>query len=621
MTVAPARIVDVSKTYGHGRMEVRALDDVSLELNAGELTLIEGPSGSGKTTLLHIIGLLQTADAGEIWIGGQRVENLTQSALTERRRDHVAMVFQVYNLLDALTAEDNVALAGMLGEQERFSPALAQTHLADVNLKERGNHLPSQLSGGERQRVAIARALASPGQLVLADEPTANLDWENAREVIESLERLAHEKGKAVVVVSHDSRLEPYADRIVSLLDGRIVNDARKREPDMTPPPSGPQSSQTSRRGPRRRGVARWGVLALCAVMLILGWMVGKVVPWGALPTGASENSAPSSLSPATQPASGSTTPYVAAAPAVVEPSNKLVELRSERRGRIEAIHKQAGDAIHVGEPLVQIDEATARAAVAEAEAELALAKARLSELVAWDRPEEQARAEARVEYAQARYDRAERELKRIRDLFEKKTALQVELDDAEEELRLAASELEQARQARTISQSGPTEAELNVAKAQVDSAQAALELARTELGLLTIKSPLDGHVVYRHLEPGEVVDPEVNVPILSIGNLDDVRLRAEVDEADIERVRVGQHVEATAEAFGERVLHGRVVHLEPMMGRKTIRTQRTTEQQDTKVREVLIELDTGELQLPIDLQMTVRFIGDEDTSPAVSQP
>jgi multidrug resistance efflux pump len=302
-------------------------------------------------------------------------------------------------------------------------------------------------------------------------------------------------------------------------------------------------------------------------------------------------------------------TPYVAAAPAVVEPSNKLVELRSERRGRIQAIFKQAGDPIREGEKLVQIDDAIAQAAVAEAEAELALAEARVEDLLAWDRPEKRAGAKARLDYAQARYERAERELKRVHELFAQKSAPQIELDDAEEELQMASSELEEARQELAMSQAGPTEAELKVARAQATRAKSALELARTELALLTIRSPLDGHVVYRHLEPGEVVDPEVNVPILSIGKLDEVRLRAEVDEADIELVRVGQPVEATAEAFGDRVFHGRVVHLEPMMGRKTIRTQRTTEQQDTKVREVLIELHTGNLSLPIDLQMTVRFI------------
>jgi len=129
-------------------------------------------------------------------------------------------------------------------------------------------------------------------------------------------------------------------------------------------------------------------------------------------------------------------------------------------------------------------------------------------------------------------------------------------------------------------------------------------------LALYTIAAPLTGHVIYRHLEPGEVVDPEAPVPILSVGNLDAVRLRAEVDEADIRRVFVGQKVIATAEAFGDQQFTGRVAYLEMMMGRKNIRTQRTTEQQDTKVREVLIELDSpGATTLPIDLQMTVRFI------------
>ena len=174
---------------------------------------------------------------------------------------------------------------------------------------------------------------------------------------------------------------------------------------------------------------------------------------------------------------------------------------------------------------------------------------------------------------------------------------------------RFAHADIRSIHVVHQIAITGPTSEEVLIAQARVAQARAALQLAQAELSLLTIRSPIDGHVIYRHREPGEIVDVESELPIISLGKLDEVRLRAEVDEADISRVHVGQSVIATADALGDRVLRGRVVHMEPIMGRKTIRTQRTTERKDTKVREVLIELEPGHPSLPIDLQMTVRFV------------
>lgn len=302
-------------------------------------------------------------------------------------------------------------------------------------------------------------------------------------------------------------------------------------------------------------------------------------------------------------------TPYVAAAPAVVEPVTQLVALRAERRGRIKTILKRAGDTITRGESLVLLEDDTPRAAVAQRESDLLLAEARLAKLLAWDRPELREKAKAVVEHAQARLDRATRELGRIEGLYDKLSASQTELNLALEEKRLAEADAKEAQQDLAMSQAGPIEEEAAVARAQVAQARAALTAAKVELALCTIVAPFDGHVIYRHLEPGEVVNPESVVPILSLGNLADIRLRAEVDEADITRVTVGQHILATAEALGDAVFKGRVVHLEAMMGRKNIRTERAIELVDTKVREVLIELEPGTPELPIDLQMTVRFL------------
>lgn len=226
MTQAAAELKGVSRSFGQGSTLVQALSDVDLQIHAGEITLIEGPSGSGKTTLLHIVGLLQRADKGEVWIDGYRVDGLAESSLPKQRRDNVALVFQGYNLLDALTVRDNVAIAGVL-QTGSFRATPVDEYLDRLNLRERADHLPAQLSGGEMQRTAVARALASRGRLVLTDEPTANLDWANAQEVAKCLADLAHREGRAVVMVSHDSRLEPFVDRIVELLDGRISSDRR----------------------------------------------------------------------------------------------------------------------------------------------------------------------------------------------------------------------------------------------------------------------------------------------------------------------------------------------------------------------------------------------------------
>jgi len=610
MTPVVAELKKVSKRFGRGVTLVQALRDVDLRLHAGELTLIEGPSGSGKTTLLHVLGLLQRCDEGEVWIRGRRMDRVPESRLPDERAGNVVFVFQGYNLLDALTVRDNVAVAGRLTAGS-YGDAPVVESLSRLNLEARAGHLPAQLSGGEKQRTAIARALACPGSVVLADEPTANLDWANAREVLRCLADFAHAERRAVVMVSHDSRLEPFADRIIQILNGQISDDRRMREPLMGSANDTIPRTRAARRRGSLLGKAVIG-LGLCVLGVMAGVLGYRYLDVGG-PARETAHGEPGSPAPVT--------PYVAAAPAVVEPGTQLVALRAERRGRIKAVLKDAGDRIGKGERLVLLDDATAQALVGQRRAALMLAQADLAELKAWDRPEVRAKARAAVDGAEARLERADSELEHVESLHADTAAPSLELARAREEKRLAAAALEEARQALKMSESGPTAEEVGVARARVAQAEAVLRVAETELDLCTIVSPLDGHVVYRHLEPGEVVDPEVPVPILSLGDLDKVRLRAEVDEADIERVRVGQEVVATAEAFGDREFTGRVVHLEAMMGRKTIRTQRTTEQQDAKVREVLIELDAGTPSLPIDLQMTVRFLATPPPAGTTTRP
>ncbi len=217
-------LAGVSKTRGSGRHAVRALTDVSMTVAAREFVLLEGPSGSGKTTVLAIAGGLLSADQGQVVLAGRSLAGASGAALRRCRAEHVGFVFQLPNLLPWLSASQNVVLAGLLArvppaESERRSDEL----LSALGIAALAARHPGELSGGEEQRVAVARALVHRPAVILADEPTANLDWAAGQVVAERLRSLAREQGSAVVVATHDARLERYADRIVRLADGRVA--------------------------------------------------------------------------------------------------------------------------------------------------------------------------------------------------------------------------------------------------------------------------------------------------------------------------------------------------------------------------------------------------------------
>jgi len=218
-------LANVSKTYGAGEMAVAALSGASLEVHPGEVLLIEGPSGSGKTTLISILGLLLKPTAGEVFIEGRQVIGLPERALPDLRARTFGFIFQGFNLFPALTALENVALAIQMkkGAGARAAQSEARRLLAAVGLETRMHHLPANLSGGQKQRVAIARALGGDPQIILGDEPTAALDTKTALGVMDLLRHLATEQNRAVVVVTHDPRLERFADRVARVEDGRVV--------------------------------------------------------------------------------------------------------------------------------------------------------------------------------------------------------------------------------------------------------------------------------------------------------------------------------------------------------------------------------------------------------------
>jgi putative ABC transport system ATP-binding protein len=215
------------KQYGKGEGLVRAVDDVDLDVASGETVAVMGPSGCGKSTLLHLLGGLDRPTAGEIWLAGQRVDHQTERALARLRRNAVGFVFQAFHLMDELTAVENVELPALLaGQPARAARRRASGLLDRVGLADRARFLPSALSGGQRQRVAIARALVSDPQVVLADEPTGNLDSQATVEVLRLFEDL-HTAGQTLVIVTHDSRIAATADRLISMRDGAFTDETR----------------------------------------------------------------------------------------------------------------------------------------------------------------------------------------------------------------------------------------------------------------------------------------------------------------------------------------------------------------------------------------------------------
>lgn len=220
---ALARLAGIGKIYGSGENAVAALTDATLDIHAGEVTLIEGPSGSGKTTLISILGLLLKPTSGEVWLEGKNAAGMSERHLPALRARNFGFVFQGFNLFPALTALDNVAMAIQMKNPGARDPrGEAKRLLALVGLADRAHHLPADLSGGQKQRVAIARALGGDPPIIIGDEPTAALDTKTALAVMDQLRELATVQRRAVVVVTHDPRLERFADRVVRVEDGRI---------------------------------------------------------------------------------------------------------------------------------------------------------------------------------------------------------------------------------------------------------------------------------------------------------------------------------------------------------------------------------------------------------------
>jgi putative ABC transport system ATP-binding protein len=222
-----ARAVGVWKVYGEGEAQVQALRGVSADFARGHLTAIMGPSGSGKSTLMHCLAGLDTVNAGQVFIGDTQVTGLGDAGLTRLRREKVGFIFQQFNLLPTLTAEENITLPLAIAGQKP-DPQWYDLVITTVGLGDRLGHRPSELSGGQQQRVACARALVSRPEVIFADEPTGNLDSRSSGEVLSFLQGSVHHFGQTIVMVTHDPRAASYADRVVFLADGSIVDELEK---------------------------------------------------------------------------------------------------------------------------------------------------------------------------------------------------------------------------------------------------------------------------------------------------------------------------------------------------------------------------------------------------------
>lgn len=220
-TATMVRTEGVSKTYGVGATQVRALDHVSLALPSGQFTAIMGPSGSGKSTLLHCVAGLDTVDSGRIWIDDTEVTALDEKGRTQLRRDRLGFVFQSFNLIPSLTALENITLPSQLAGRDADAAWLDQV-IEALSLRDRLHHRPAELSGGQQQRVAAARAMAARPAVIFADEPTGNLDSVSGAELLAFMRRAVEEFGQTVVMVTHDPVAAAHADQVVFLADGQV---------------------------------------------------------------------------------------------------------------------------------------------------------------------------------------------------------------------------------------------------------------------------------------------------------------------------------------------------------------------------------------------------------------
>lgn len=619
-----------------------ALNDVNLDIERGEVTLLMGPSGSGKTSLVSVIGGLLTPTSGEVWIADTEISTLDEWRRPAVRRQHIGFVFQTYNVMNALTAEDNVRLGlEIKGVHAGEARETARNLLAMMGLADKCDSLPAELSGGELQRVAIARAVAGNPDIVLADEPTAALDSASGQIVMDKLSALA-QQGKAVVVVTHDSRILEYAHRIIRIADGRILGDSRvspavaalgSGDPALSEPPARTPARLTepvvtietvgleaplSRpdvvtpitpraiERQRRRSPVRW--LGAVAALALLGVGIQMFVL-------RPSTAAPASPAAANALAVPRPRPSVISGAGRVEPASEAVKIGAPIPGRLTEVLVTEGQHLKAGDLIAVLENADVSARVAQAEATVRMRQAELSRLDNGASAPERLTASAAVLEAQTLLDNARADLSERDVLLRSGDISRAEYQRFERQVSLAQVRFARAQADAATVESVARADDRARAVAALDAAQAQLVEARALMGKTMIRAPFDGVVLTRHRRVGELVGA-AGEPVVSFGDLSRLVVRVDVDEADVASIRVGDKAYVTAQAFGNRRFSGAVTHIGGQLGRKNIETGDPAEKTDTRILETLVALDANP-ELPVGLRVDA-FIA---TSPDPAAP
>ena len=606
----------LTKTYAAGEAAVHALRHIDLDVTNGEVVLLMGPSGSGKTTLLSIMGCILRPTSGSVRVRGREVTHLKEKELPRLRLDHFGFIFQGFNLFPTLTAGENVEVAlDLKGARTKVARRRARELIEQVGLSDKYDTFPSDLSGGQKQRVAIARALAGEPDIILADEPTAALDWQSGQGVLQMLRRLAHQQGRAVVIVTHDNRTLEFADRVVHIEDGRI-KESSVRETAFSTASAGSEFTGTVNIRPRecmsaspgdreevemKRKSAAWIVsLAALSVVVTLFAMTHGRASQPAQP------GQPSQLSQLDAESATSTEEgTMVAAPGRVEPVSEDIKVGSELNGKLKAVLVDEGDRVRPGQVLAVLENDDYRAQLTADEAEVREKEAALRKVVNGARAEERREALASVNEAQAVMENARNEMERRRQLAREGVISQSEAERYEREYNVAKARYEAAVQHHAFIDDPAREEDRSQAEADVALARAQAAADRARYQKTFIRAPISAVILRRYHRLGESVTNSSIAPdpIFSLGNTRQLRVRVDVDETDVGKLRLGQRAYVTADAFGNRKFWGHVVRVGEELGRKNVRTDAPTERVDTKILETLVELDDGR-ELPIGLRV-----------------
>jgi putative ABC transport system ATP-binding protein len=591
----------LSRTFGRGAAQTRAVADVSLDLFPGAVALLMGPSGSGKSTLLALLSGLLPPDGGRVLALGEDLWRLSDRERRRFRLRHCGFIFQGYNLFPALSARQQleIVLCWGMGAGRRAARKKAEETLALFGLAQKARLRPDELSGGEKQRLAVARALIKEPTFCFADEPTGALDWAHGRQVVESLREAARRRGAAIVIVSHDPRLVPYADRVHHLEDGRLREEAEAGTdspgPGAPPPPSPAPAAPAAGKGNHRVPLRGLAVLAVAAILLpALSWLL----------TGPGRGLAP-------WPAPEVRTPQPGDRPALVcigyvDAEGGVLALAPAVPGRVAEVPAEEGRPIRAGAVLLRLEDRVARLQVREAEAALRAAEAQLAEARQAPGQHRSLLAQQRAALAAVQHDLAAARL----------IAARKERLNKKEEAAVAAEEVkkgEAAEQAgreklRALEERDPAP-EVARAEADVLAKTAQLDKARHGLEECAVRAPAEGTVLRVLAHPGELFSPEARQPALLFCPAGPRLVRAEVEQEFAGRVAVGQAAEVEDDAgAGAPPWTGWVVRLSDWYAPRRTILPGTLPLQDVRTLECLIRLDPGRPPPRIGQRVRVRL-------------